>query len=63
MSDVIDEYNKRLPYWEYMRISEPSSNSTDLSVLVVDLSERVSKLEEEIKTLKDRLYNAGLAQW
>ena len=54
MSDVIDEYNKRLPYWEYMRISEPSSNNTDLSVLIVDLSERVSKLEEEIKALKDR---------
>jgi len=54
MSDVIDEYNKRLPYWEYMRISEPSSNNTDLSALVGDLAERVYKLEEEIKTLKDR---------
>jgi len=54
MSDVIDEYNKRLPYWEYMRISEPSSYNTDLSALVGDLAERVYKLEEEIKALKDR---------
>ena len=57
MNDVMDEYNKRLPYWEYMRVSEPnelSLNSTDLSVLVGDLAVRVEKLEEELKALKDR---------
>jgi hypothetical protein len=57
MNDVMDEYNKRLPYWEYMRVSEPnelSLNSTDLSVLVGDLAARVEKLEEELQILKDR---------
>lgn len=45
----------RLPYWEYMRISEPNEISLDnieLSILVGDLALRVKKLEEEIAWLR-----------
>ena len=41
----------RLPYWEYMRVSESNGN-VDLSVLVNDLALRVKKLEEEIAWLR-----------
>jgi len=41
----------RLPYWEYMRVSE-SNSDVDLSVLVNDLALRVKKLEEEIAWLR-----------
>jgi len=45
----------RLPYWEYMRVSEPNEINLDnieLSVLVGDLALRVKKLEEEIAWLR-----------
>ena len=41
----------RLPYWEYMRVSE-SNGDVDLLVLVNDLALRVKKLEEEIAWLR-----------
>lgn len=45
----------RLPYWEYMRVSEPNEISFDnieLSALVGDLALRVKRLEEEIAWLR-----------
>ena len=53
----MNDNNERMPYWEYMRISEPnelSLNNTELSVLIGDLAVRVKTLEEEIKTLKNQ---------
>jgi hypothetical protein len=52
MSKMQDD---RLPYWEYMRISEPeevSFNNLEMSALIGELSLRVKKLEEEIAWLR-----------
>jgi len=51
----MDEYNKRKPYWEYMRIDdEPVQRSVDKEIEIID------NIMKELGDLKNRLKNMPL---